>query len=521
MGVSSNGDNTYNCETSSLISRNVTIVYGSTYGLLLLIVSIYSFNFLIKFDETFINASSLKRFKMWLSDAWKRKRCYVPLVAHLFDQITDFAIAIQFYILAQQTYTNNWEVCNGLNIWYLFILTTLSMAVYRVVSSYLLYHATKSLERATLQMLDLELFRTLYINYICNKIEPCDPQRWLTALEAALESSPQTLIQLIYLVKAGTFNGNYLVVVSLVSSFWSIISKLVSDDKVTMTQKAQRADTDFTIFRVILVIIWLCIYLVICAIIFVPSVIYYVCCCRHFDRFPNCLQLLYVPLLHFNDEIIKMSYELRMIWRILDVSSHILLMGFIWLVMGGTALTIKVVFECLLFGFVCFQTKQWELLFGLVAMPISNNSFKFIAYRLITSTVFMILISIWLYIDFECWRCTKYIDRKYLSESAIIGVFIYLWCAHMLNTLCVHLLTTNSVFQFDKSASRTLQTMIDVNNIDGILEMQIYAENYGVYDEKNNKTLLMLAMRKLNVAAASYLLNKKECTEYDEQDANG
>ena len=62
----------------------------------------------------------------------------------------------------------------------------------------------------------------IHINYLCDKKEPCNPQRRITALEATLESTPHALIQMIYLVKTDTFSSNILVSISLLTSLWSI-----------------------------------------------------------------------------------------------------------------------------------------------------------------------------------------------------------------------------------------------------------------------------------------------------------
>ena len=93
------------------------------------------------------------------------------------------AVAIQFYDLGHLA-TNpsisdasEWTACNGLNIWFLFILTVLSMVVYILVSGYLVLQTTKQCSRFIMQLLDLALLRAVYINYLCNKTEPCDPQR--------------------------------------------------------------------------------------------------------------------------------------------------------------------------------------------------------------------------------------------------------------------------------------------------------------------------------------------------------
>eukprot|EP01084_Bolivina_argentea_P210047 357654_1 len=154
-----------NCSTSSVLSQNVTIVtiaYCTLYGFLLMMVSAYSFNSLMKYNDKYIKSPARKRFKIWCFDVCKRRQCYVPVIIHIFNQMTDIAVAIQFYILAKSQLN-----CNGLNILYLFIATILSMCAYRIISSYLIYQSTKSIKRFILQILDLELLRTVYVNYIC------------------------------------------------------------------------------------------------------------------------------------------------------------------------------------------------------------------------------------------------------------------------------------------------------------------------------------------------------------------
>ena len=177
------------CTTSSIITTNVTIGYGCVYGLLLIAVSIYSFRFLMQYNAKFQAASCSKKMKMWLNDSWKRKNCYIPILTHLFDQITDVSVGMQFLDLALTKSTNDWEACNGLNMWYMFAINVGSMVIYRVISSFLIYQSSRSIKRLIYQLADIELFRALYINYLCNKTEPCDPQRWITAMEATLESS--------------------------------------------------------------------------------------------------------------------------------------------------------------------------------------------------------------------------------------------------------------------------------------------------------------------------------------------
>eukprot|EP01083_Nonionella_stella_P215162 774642_1 len=440
------GSHDVDCIAPVILSTKVTMFYGAVYVLLLIIVSLYSFNYLMRFNSKFkdANCKSFQRLKMWMLDIWKRRRCYVPIAAHLFDQITDIAVAIQFYQLAQSD-----ADCNDLNIWSLFILTVLSMVVYRAISSFLIYKNTQSLRRAILQILDLELFEALYINYICNKTEPSDPQRWITLLEAALESSPQTVIQLVFLIKTGSPNSSFLITISLLSSFWSIISKVMSDDKMVVVENAQsfvRTSKSF----------------------------YEPCPCNSL-------------------------YVFRVIWRVFDVSNHILVMSLLWIAVGGFYVAIKVGFELVIFVFICYKTNQWEFLFGLVALVVSvatpqlhKMSWYFLLYRTMTMVAGCIVVSMYL--------------------DVVPGWVLYIWLALLFSTSASVLwlwpgLVDSNLFEKGKSSSRDLKDMIKANNEHGILEMQLFCNQLGVYDEEKRMTLLMLAMKAQIAPAVLYILN--------------
>eukprot|EP01084_Bolivina_argentea_P215368 365621_1 len=524
----------YNCSAPAFISRNITIGYGALYLSMLVIVSIYSFRLLMRYEVKFLESSAIKKIRIWILDVWKRRGCYVPVIAHIFDQITDISVAIQFYILAQTKHDNgNWTQCNGLNIWYLFILTILSMTIYRVISSYLIYQSTNSKRRVITQLLDLELFRALYINYLCDRNTPCDPQRWITALEAALESSPQALIQLIYLVKTNSFGNNILVLISLISSLWCIMAKLISDDTTIVIQKARRPQFKFSskiFFNLIIggfysfiLIIWcVLIYCVFCGIC---VFICYSCniCAKIWDNMEK-VTLFIETKIHDRLFFVSFAYATRVIWRILDMSSHILLMTLIWITIGGTALTVKVCLECVIILAICIKTNQWEFVFSVIATVISTTSINlrkvsiFMAsYRILSNIIWMVLISIFVYVDFECKRCTTFDERKIL-QNEIFFLFVYLWISVIMSPVFLYILITQNVFMKESSTSRDLKMMILSDNSDGILEMQLYSTQYGVYDESSQKTLLMLAMQQNKASVVAHLLNK--CQQYDSKDVD-
>ena len=123
----------------------------------------------------------------------------------------------------------------------------------------------------------------------------------------------------------------------------------------------------------------------------------------------------------------------------------------------------------------------------------------------------MILVTIWLLVGFECNKCTDYMDRALFAESTstIYGMFIYCWISVILSPIILSILLRYNIFKGGATKSRDLQQMIDSNNYDGILEIQLYAEQYGVYDKTQGVLLLALALEHHQLSIVSYLMKKR------------
>eukprot|EP01084_Bolivina_argentea_P155025 270193_1 len=354
------------CTTSSILPRQVSIVFSCIYGLILLFVMYYSFVQLMNHDHKFRDLKTLPKLKLWVHDVWKRRLCFLPIVTHLLDQISDIAVAIEFGILAQNTTK---EDCGGLNMWYLFGLTILSMATYRTISAYLIFLVSKSPMRILSQLLDLELFRALYIGFKLNKSEPCDPQRWITGMEATFESTPQALVQIIYLSKTNNWNHSPIVLISFIWSVFSIILKGVSSDK-RIVQKGKSLESE------------------------------------------------------------PCWFLLRFIWRFCDISLRIFTFTLVWLSMGGTALTAIIITEMTLLSIFCVWRKDWSLLFTVVSIP--NDKILFL-YRISYNFILLTLITCFVTIEFSCDRCPDFDERRtfIFKNKVIYFIFIYSWIASM------------------------------------------------------------------------------------------
>eukprot|EP01084_Bolivina_argentea_P148558 259681_1 len=463
------------CSTSSAVSIYISITVASIYVLVLLSVSIYSYNFLLEFDEKFQTSPLLKKCKSWFKDVYKRRRCYLPIITHLADQVTDIAVIVQFGELALSTTPSD---CGGLNMYYLFGLSILVLLIYRVVSSVLIYLSTKMFSRLIIQFLDMELFRALYINYLCDKGEPCSPQRWITSLEAVFESSPQALIQTIFLIKTKSFSGSPVIVISLCFSLLTIISKIISDDRIISVVGARYISFN--------------------------------------KRFCSC-------------SCISWLYLIRYLWRIFDVSTRIFIASLIWLGLGGYYLFISLIIETVILLVICVCSKRSEFLFSVVTIIVSKSdefskkvSLFLIIYRCSFNFVFMSIITLFTYnyvsnmaID-DCWKCATYEERQkfIVDDTATFIIFIYCWSGTLVMPF-ISFFLYNKVFKGVQSNSRALEDMIKSKDWDGIIEMQAYKGDYGVYNPETNENLLMLSIQQKYGKLATYLFSVNSVNPLD------
>ncbi len=91
---------------------------------------------------------------------------------------------IQFYELAVTKYDNDWIDCNGLNMWYMFLLSLAFLAIYRLIAAFLVFKFTEyNIKRLLYQLFDFEIFMALRISFICNNVGPCNPQRWFVSVK--------------------------------------------------------------------------------------------------------------------------------------------------------------------------------------------------------------------------------------------------------------------------------------------------------------------------------------------------
>eukprot|EP01083_Nonionella_stella_P042881 115741_1 len=270
------------------------------------------------------NASGcMGKFKLCARDVWGRKSVYLPIVSHLSDTTTDFASVVEFGIVAS---TSNPKTC-GVNVWYLFTLSIICMLTYRVISSFKVYQITRSPRRAFFQMLDIEIFRVLYLSHYMGLKGKSSPHRLLCVLEAVFEAAPQSVIQMVYLMFTGIRSP--VIITSCILSFFTLTLSIVSDDakllRIGFSKPSLQAVPHKTDKN------------------------------RYSDK----------PLMHHP----FLEFALLYTYRILDVPSQLLLYAFLWYYVHGAVCFAVLAVDILIALGLYYKTQNTDTLLSVIAVP--------------------------------------------------------------------------------------------------------------------------------------------------------
>lgn len=281
------------CSIDRLIPQELTVGYAALYCLILVIVAIYGFREFYVEKDSDVAICSKEFAKGWLGDVWNKKKCFLPILTHIFDQVTDFGIIYGFGRLSMN------DNCDDINAFYLFLASVIAFLFYRIVCGIGIVRETGSVWRFFVQLFDLEIFRAVWVNYKTKSDTPSSPQRWIQNLEAILEAFPQTLIQLFYVMKTSSLDS--FVVLSLSASLYAIVTKTVTEDKILFKEKWKHAQ-----FKLLSMKYW---------------------------KKGECISKLFV---------------IRFFFRFMDITSRICIILLVWIVIGGFSIIIVFGLEMLM-----------------------------------------------------------------------------------------------------------------------------------------------------------------------------
>ena len=263
----------------------------------------------------------LKRFgRKWIKSIKHFKSCYFMTINHIFDQVTDVGVIIEFLQLWQLERKHNNEYvdyCPGINAGILAACSIFAVLLYRIASTISIYRLTNDPKRIFFQFFDLELFRAMYVNYINDSVNPCNPQRWIQSLESFLESTPQSLIQLYFVIKS-SIHGRSVSDIVYISTFWSIwivALRAVSEDRLAFAKEYQDAGIGSSWSK-------------------------------------NAIKTYFC---------VKKGYLLRLVYRFMDVLLRLAIILLVWLFMGGFIISVILIAESLTLLLISYKTNELSL----------------------------------------------------------------------------------------------------------------------------------------------------------------
>eukprot|EP01084_Bolivina_argentea_P055346 101480_1 len=338
--------------------------------------------------------------KYLLMSILNKKSMYLAILVHLFDTSTDIGVIFDWYELSKDEKENNIE---GIDMKGLFWAGVCTLFFYRIISSIIIYNMTHSIKKTIFQFFDVELFETILINFKLKRTNPCDPQIFIQKMEGVLESTPQSILQLIFIWKIQK-EPNYLVIISLIFSLISLSSRFSADDTKLFNQR---------------------------------------------------------------DTKLYCYYAMRKLWRMLDVTSRIFILSTIWISVGGYFLSIYLFFEFVVLLIISWRLGKFEVLLGIVGIIIVNDSEKlkisFPIYRYLMNILLLILCTVFISMNY-CVpflpNCPNFEYRKLLVIESTFGfiIYIYNWTAVVISSILLYVIFVDT--ESSKTVERDFKSII-------------------------------------------------------------
>eukprot|EP01083_Nonionella_stella_P113005 332953_1 len=451
------------CTTKSLIPTWVSIAFMACAFLMLLATSLYCIRLLKRNSPKrtvakaptseqesaqntqttdWESASCGQKFKLWASDVWSRKGIYLAVISHLSDTATDFAAVVEFHYIAKA-----WtpQECNDLNVPYIFALSITAMALYRIVSSVMVWRVTRSFKRVLLQFIDIELFQIVYISHRLGLKSKSSPQRMISALESVLEAAPQAALQLIYLIK--TRNLSTIILVSSIVSLLNLTSSVIGDDKTFLKIKFRNPFSDKT----------------------------------YEQKYGTYNHSSVEPINRIEERSMMygfLQFAILNVFRFLDIPSQILLYVFMWYYVSGMAVFIVVVIDIVIVLLCYALTTNIDAVLGIVAVPFTFGNVAHISVLISfwawsVCRIIAVDILIWVFIandNHDLWGTP--------AESGVTALWIYCFVASILKWVFFWLLMRKYGGAYFGNGSKErshLPQILQSRRFDAALELIFYS----------------------------------------------
>ena len=200
--------------------------------------------------------SKIPFYKLWFIVVWKLRNVYGPLAVHLFDILTDILVIISWYKFPDIQ-------GDGIDPIVMANCAIIVLLFHKFISIVAFWAKEKSIKRCLLQLFDLLIFQEIYLshqrvtthfkhqskaldsNKITDKtkedtIETTSSFKYVRNLEAVFESIPQSILQLVFIIRIGWQSDKNdvllaIFIASMVQSIISMTNSILKNDNQYMT----------------------------------------------------------------------------------------------------------------------------------------------------------------------------------------------------------------------------------------------------------------------------------------------
>eukprot|EP01083_Nonionella_stella_P263811 895714_1 len=180
--------------------------------------------------------------ELWAKTIWKMRSVYSALAVHCFDVLTDILVIVQW---SEQDDVPGDHINPQ-------IMANCGIVVVieaKVISTMAIFFKDKDIRRATLQFLDLLIFEEIYeshkkvVSQIKSKKSVTDKEtaiestlsfKYVRNYEAVFESIPQSVLQLVFIMRDSTSNIRPIFILSIIQSVISMTNSIINNDYTQM-----------------------------------------------------------------------------------------------------------------------------------------------------------------------------------------------------------------------------------------------------------------------------------------------
>ena len=176
------------CSTDNQLPEWFGFVYAITQSLFLTIAAIIGYINVASSDPNiWLKLSCTEKVKAWFKLIYNKRACYYPVITHMFDQVSDYMVTVEFYFLWQAEEEYGTQFCTGLDMRAMFLSSIFILISYRIITSYFIFKYTRSMLKVILQFIDLEFIQVISLNWKRNRTTPNSMQRYRKYINIHIE----------------------------------------------------------------------------------------------------------------------------------------------------------------------------------------------------------------------------------------------------------------------------------------------------------------------------------------------